>query len=165
MLGIFGKSQREAMINDCKALADQVCRSCWGPASRTSHSLETHCREVVDHRNRSSLGRTHMAAVDSTLAVTGSIPAQRNKLAADSSRPVEVQNRPVVGQIRRSRPVPTPNRRPRANPSHRRASRHHRATQPGRWRGTRPLPERQQLVGGQPACVRRSWCDTPGKKL
>jgi hypothetical protein len=139
-------------VNDCTALARQVCRSCWGPAPMNPGSQE---------RIRTD------TAVGSKLVVADSIRAQGSKRAADSSRPVAVHSRAEVRQIRCQAPSPSPSHHSRASPSHhghaslpraslpraslrhaslRHANRphhHDHALRHEHWRQTEPGPKRQ----------------------
>jgi len=160
-------------VNERSASARQACRNCWGPVSLACQNSDTHCREVAVHRNRSSRGRSHMA---------GSVPAEDYKPAADSNRPAGADNRMAAREIRRPhlatnpiRPnhlhatpshLPTRRRASHRHPNHPHASHHHhRAIEPGQWRGTTPEPERQQLIGRQRACVKRSWRALPASSV
>jgi hypothetical protein len=158
-------------LNECRALADQVCRNCWGPGSSTCHNPDIHRRV---RRDCSSQGHTHTdTAADSRLVVADSIRGQGNKLAG-SNRLVEAHKAAGVWLDPRptpatnpSRPIPSrhanPSHRRHASPTHRhRASpNRRRAMLPERWRRTGPGSKPSPLIGRQPASVRGSWCALP----
>jgi len=80
-------------------------------------------------------------AVDSRLVVAGSIRAQGNKRAADSSRPVAVRSKAVARQIQG--PAPSPNHL-RASLRHANGPHHHdHAMLPEHWRQTEPALKRR----------------------
>jgi hypothetical protein len=175
-------------VNERSASARQACRNCWGPVSLACQNSDTHCREVAVHRNRSSRGRSHMAgsvpAEDYKPAADSNRPAGAdNRMAAREIRRPHPATNPIrPNPIRPNHLHATPSRLPtrrrashrhpnhphasHRHPNHPHASHHHhRAIEPGQWRGTTPGPERQQLIGRQRACVKRSWRALPASSV
>ena len=157
-------------LNECRPLARQVCRSCWGTTSSTStcHTLDTRrCRTLNLHSwgNRGRI-RSDMAE-QSRQAVADSMRDQGSRLAAGNSRLVEAHKSAVVWLSPRPTQATNPNHH-HANPSHHRhasrrhanphhASRHHathrrhaarrrHAIEPRQWKWRAPWPRRQQLI-------------------
>jgi hypothetical protein len=155
-------------LNECRPLARQVCRSCWGTTSSTCHTLDTHRSRTLNLHSRGNRGRIRSdTAEQSRLAVADSMRGQDSRLAADNNRPVEAHKSAVVWLSPRPTQATNPNHH-HANPSHHRhashrhasrhhASRHHasrrhaayrrHAIEPRQWRWRAPWPRRQQLVG------------------
>ena len=138
-------------LNECRPLARQVCRSCWGTTSSTStcHTLDTRRCKTLNLHSWGNRGRIRSdMAEQSRQAVADSMRDQDSRLAAGNSRLVEAHKSAVVWLSPRPTQATNPNHRHasrrHANPRH--ASRHHATHRrhAARWRA--PWPRRQQLI-------------------